>query len=233
MKQRSVPAREVGWGKGEGVAAELMDAFCGWMADEGEAGGGAGEAYPLLVTVAEGFDLRFGVLFGEIEGVDVGLGGVESHGEGADAAEGAGLEDFFGIERADDGCEKRVGNDKAEAGEADGVDGREHDLAGFVAAEEGGESRVIDDWKSVAGIEGMLADAASELDDVTPGLPVREANGRQFQEVADHGEDVTGVNSVAARLWGEVFLSFRLNGFFRVERIFSYSIEWSRPTATR
>jgi hypothetical protein len=62
------------------------------------------------------------------------------------------------------------------------------------------------------------------LDDVTPGLPVHEANGRQFQEVADHGEEMPGVNSVAARLWGRFFFhsgstgSFGLSGFSHTRR---------------
>ncbi len=197
---------EVGRGKGEGVAAELVDAGGGGMVEEGEAGGGAGEADPLLVAFAEGFDLGVGVLFGEIEGVDLGLGGVERHGEGADAAKGSGLEDLLGAERTDDGCEKGVGNDKAEAGEADGVDGREDDLAGFVAAEEGGEVGVFDDGERIAGVEGMLADAAAKLNNVAAGLAVCEANGCQFKQVAEHGEEMPGVDSVAARLWGRIGL---------------------------
>ena len=198
-------------GEGEGVAAELVDAAGGGMAEEGEAGGGAGEADPLLVAFAEGFDLGVGVLFGEIEGVDLGLGGVERHGEGADAAKGSGLKDFFWAERADDGCEKGVGNDKAKAGEADGVDRREDDLAGLVAAEEGGEGGVIDDGERIAGVEGVLADAAAKLDDVAAGLAVCEANGCQFQEIAEHGEEMPGVDSVAARLWRRFFFHLWLS----------------------
>ena len=182
-----------------------MDAVCRGVVKEGEAGGGAGEADPLLVAFAEGLDLGVGVLFGEIEGVDVGFGSVEGHGEGADAAKGSGLEDFFGVECADYGCEKGVGNDEAEAGEADGVDGGQEDLAGFGAAEEVGEGRVVDDWEGVAGVEGVLADAAAQLDDVAAGFTVGEANGRQFKEVAEHGEEVPGVDSVAARLWRRFF----------------------------
>jgi hypothetical protein len=36
---------------------------------------------------------------------------------------------------------------------------------------------------------------------VTPGRLIGEANGGQFQEVAEHGEEVAGVDSVATRLW--------------------------------
>ena len=192
----------VGWGEGEGVASELVDAGGGGVVEEGEAGGGAGEADPLLVAFAEGFDLSVGVLFGEIEGVDLGLGGVERHREGADAAKGSGLEDLLGAERTDDGCEQGVGNDKAQAGEADSVDRREDDLAGFVAAEEGGEVGVFDDGERIAGVEGMLADAAAKLNNVAAGPAVCYANGCQFKQVAEHGEEVPGVDSIAARLWG-------------------------------
>src|ERR1700692_4248655 len=102
------------------------------MVKEGKASRGTGESNPLLVAFAEGFHLSIGVMFGEIQGVDLGFGGVEGHGEGADPAKGSGLVYFFGAERAHDGCEKGVGNDEAKAGEADGVDGGEDDLAGFV-----------------------------------------------------------------------------------------------------
>ena len=219
-----------GRGEGERVAAELMDARCGRVVEESEAGGGAGEADPLLVAFAEGFDFGVGVLLGEIEGVDFGLGGVERHGEGADAAKGSGFEDFFGAEGADDGGEKGVGDDEAQAGEADGVDGGEEDLAGFVAAEEGGEGWVIDDGERIAGVESVLADTAAELDDVAAGLAVCEANGCQFEEIAEHGEEVPGVDSIAARLWGRDF-SFRFScmmcpGFRGRVRIFSYLICW-------
>ena len=46
---------------------------------------------------------------------------------------------FLGFKCADDGCEKGIGDNKAEAGEADGVDGRQDDLGRFFAAEECGE----------------------------------------------------------------------------------------------
>lgn len=55
--------------------------------------------------------------------------------------------------------------------------GGEEDLAGVGAAEEGGESGVIDDGEGIASVEGVLADAAAELDDVTAGFFVGEANG--------------------------------------------------------
>jgi len=85
---------------------------------------------------------------------------------------------------------------------------------------------VIDDWESIAGVEGMLADAAAKLDDVAAGLTVCEAKGCQFQEVAEHGKEVPGVDSIAARLWGRFFFHLGLVylSFFvkRVVRIFSY-----------
>ncbi len=213
----------IGRGEGEGVAAELVDAGGGGMAEEGKAGGGTGEANPLLVPFAEGFDLGFGVLFGEVECVDVGIRSIERHGERADAAKGSGFEDFLWAECGDDGCEEGVGDDEAEAGEADGVDGREDDLAGLGAAEEGGERGVVDDRKRISGVEGLLADAAAKLDDVTPGFFIGEANSCQFEEIAQHGEEVPGVDSVAACLWGRRF--FHLVGICfvkRVVRIFSY-----------
>src|SRR5277367_3314727 len=66
-------------GEGKGVATELMDACRRGMAKEGKACGGAREANPLLIAFAEGFDLGFGVLLGEIEGEDLGVGGVQGH----------------------------------------------------------------------------------------------------------------------------------------------------------
>src|SRR5258708_2310550 len=130
-----------------------MDAGGSGMVKEGKAGGGAGEADPLLVAFAEGFDLGVGVLFGEIEAIDLGLGSVERHGKGADAAKRSGLEDFFWAERADDGCEKSVGNDKAKTGKTDGINRREDDLPRFVAAKELCEGWMIDDRERIAGVE--------------------------------------------------------------------------------
>jgi hypothetical protein len=49
---------------------------------------------------------------------------------------------------------------------------------------------MIDDRERVAGVEGMLAHAASELDDVTTCFAVCEANGCQFQEIAEHGKEM-------------------------------------------
>src|SRR5258705_2952912 len=159
------------------------------MVTEGKAGRGTGEANPLFITFAEGFHLGLCVIFGKIEGVDLGLGRVERHGEGADAAKGSGLKNFFWAERADDGCEKGIGNDETKAGEADGVDGREDDVAWFIAAKEPGECWMIDDRERIAGVKGMLADAAAELNDVPACLTVGEANGCQFQEIAKHGHE--------------------------------------------
>ena len=193
---------EIGRGEGEGVAAELVDAGGSGMAEEGKAGGGAGEADPLLVAFAEGLDLGVGVLFGEIEGVDLGIGGINRNSEGAEGEKGSGLEGLRGEEGTDGGCEKGVGNDKAQAGEANSVDRREDDLAGFIAAEEGGEVGVFDDGERIAGVERMLADAAAKLNNVAAGPAVCDANGCQFKQVAEHGEEVPGVDSIAARLWG-------------------------------
>ena len=219
---------KIGRGEGKGVAAELMDAVRGGVAEEGEAGGGAGEADPLLVAFAEGVDLGVGVLFGEIEGVDLGLGGVQGHGEGADAAEGSGLEDFPGAECADDGCEKGVGDDEAEAGEADGVDGREDDLARFVTAEKCGESRVIDDRKRVAGVEGVLANAAAKLDDVTPGGLCSRGERLPVQRDRGAWEGGAGNRLHSCASLGEAFLSSVAICFVkRAVRIFSYPMELS------
>jgi hypothetical protein len=67
---------------------------------------------------------------------------------------------------------------------------------------------VIDDGEGIAGVEGMLADGAAELDDVAAGLTVCEAKGCQFQEIAEHGKEVPGVDSVATRLWVRLFFHF-------------------------
>jgi hypothetical protein len=71
---------------------------------------------------------------------------------------------------------------------------------------------VIDDGEGIACVEGVLADGAAKLDDVTACLTVCEANGRQFQEIAKHGEEVPGIDSIAARLWGRFFFHLRLLG---------------------
>jgi hypothetical protein len=41
-------------------------------------------------------------------------------------------------------------------------------------------------------------------------LAVCEANGCQFEEIAKHGEEVPGVDSIAARLWGRFFFHLQL-----------------------
>jgi hypothetical protein len=41
-------------------------------------------------------------------------------------------------------------------------------------------------------------------------LTVYEANGCQFEEIAEHGEEVPGIDSVAARLRGRLFFHLRL-----------------------
>jgi hypothetical protein len=213
VDEAQVGIRElVRWGEGEGVAAELMDAGGGGVVKEGKAGRGAGEANPFFVTFAESFHLCLGVLFGEVECVDLGVGSVECHGERADTAKGSGFKDFFWAERAGDGCEKGVGNDEAQAGEADGIDRREDDLAGFVAAKKCGECGMIDDGERIAGVEGVLADGAAKLDDVTACLTACQSNGCQFQEIAKHGKEVPGIDSIAARLWGRFFFHLRLLG---------------------
>ena len=71
---------------------------------------------------------------------------------------------------------------------------------------------MIDDRKRIAGVEGMLADGAAELNDVAAGLTVGEANGCQFQEIAEHGKEVPGIDSIAARLWGRLFFHLQLSG---------------------
>jgi hypothetical protein len=70
---------------------------------------------------------------------------------------------------------------------------------------------VIDDRERIAGIEGLLANAAAELHDVAASLAVCEANGGQFKEIAEHGEEMAGIDSVAARLWGRLFFHFWLS----------------------
>src|ERR1700754_4940103 len=189
-----------------------MDSVCGRVMEEGEAGGGAGETDPFDVASAERLDFGVGVLFGEIEGVDVGFGGVEGHGESPYAAEGSCLEDFFWVQRADDGGEKGVRDNEAKAGEADGVYRWEDDLAGLIAAKEGRKSRVIDDRECIAGVEGVLPDAAPELDDVATSFRVCQANRCQLHKIAEHGNDVAGVDSVAARFWRRFF--FHLDDLF-------------------
>ena len=70
---------------------------------------------------------------------------------------------------------------------------------------------MIDDRESIAGVKGMLADRAAELDDVATGPTVCEANGGQFQEIAEHGKEVPGIDSIAARLWGRLFFHLWLS----------------------
>ena len=81
---------------------------------------------------------------------------------------------------------------------------------------------MIKDGERIAGVEGVLADAATELDDVAAGLRVGEANRRQFHEVAKHGEEVAGVDSVAARLWRRLF--FHLDDLLRGARCADFLI---------
>jgi hypothetical protein len=50
------------------------------------------------------------------------------------------------------------------------------------------------------------------LDDVAACLTVGEANGCQFQEIAEHGKEVPGIDSIAARLGGGLFFHLRLCG---------------------
>ena len=59
--------------------------------------------------------------------------------------------------------------------------------------------------KWIACVEGMLADAAAKLDDVLPGLSIGETDCGQFNQIAEHGEEMPGVDSVGARLWGRLF----------------------------
>ena len=206
VDEAEVDVVEFGGGReGEGVAAELVDVGGGGMALEGKAGGGAGETDPLAIAFAEGFGLGGGGFGREVEGVDVGLRGVEGHGEGADAAEGSCFEDLFGREGADDGGEECVGEDKAKAGEADGVDGGKDDFAGGVAAEEGGEVGVFEDGEGVAGVEGVLAGVAAKLDDVTAAFAAGEVHGGEADDVAEHGEEVAGVDLVGSRLGGRLW----------------------------
>src|SRR5271156_873663 len=89
---------------------------------------------------------------------------------------------------------------------------------------------MFDDREGIAGVEGVLADAAAKLDDVPARLLVCEANGCQFNEIAEHGEDVAGGDSVAARLWRGVFfhlLSIR-NGTRCADFLIPDGVEWQR-----
>jgi hypothetical protein len=70
---------------------------------------------------------------------------------------------------------------------------------------------VIDDREGIAGVEGMLADRAAELDYVAACLTVCETNGSQFQEIAEHGKEVPGIDSIAARLGGRLFFHLGLS----------------------
>jgi hypothetical protein len=191
-----------GRGEGNGVTAELMDAVGCRMVEEGEACGRAGEPDPFAIAFAEGFYFGFAVLFREVEGIDVGFGRIEGHGKSADSAKGPGFEDFLRLERADDGGEQGVGNDEAETREANGVDRRKDDLAGLVAAEKCRQVGVFYDGEGIAGIEGVLADTAAKLDDVTASLAVCQADRRQLHQIAKHGEEMPVIDSIAARLWG-------------------------------
>jgi hypothetical protein len=42
-------------------------------------------------------------------------------------------------------------------------------------------------------------------------LTVGEANGCQFQEIAKHGHEVSGIDSITARLRGRLFFHFQLS----------------------
>jgi hypothetical protein len=42
-------------------------------------------------------------------------------------------------------------------------------------------------------------------------LTVCETNGSQFQEIAEHGKEVPGVDFIAARLWGRFFFHLGLS----------------------
>ena len=83
---------------------------------------------------------------------------------------------------------------------------------------------MVDDGKCIAGVEGLLADVAAKLNDLGARLLVRETNGCQLGEIAKHGEDMPGVNFVAACLWGRLF--FHLGDLLvkRAVRIFSYQM---------
>jgi len=83
---------------------------------------------------------------------------------------------------------------------------------------------VIDDWERIASVEGLLTDVAAELNDLGARLLVCETNGCQLDEVAKHGEDMPGVDFVAACLWGRLF--FHLGDLLvkRAVRIFSYQM---------
>ncbi len=122
--------------EGERVAAKLVNASCGGVALKCEASRGAGEANPLLVAFGESLYLGLSVFLGQVEGEDLSLGCVEREGDGADATKRSGLEDLFGTERAGDGGQQGVRDGKAEAGEADRIDGRKHNFVGLIAAEE-------------------------------------------------------------------------------------------------
>jgi hypothetical protein len=43
------------------------------------------------------------------------------------------------------------------------------------------------------------------------GLTVGQANGCQFQEIAEHRKEVPGIDSIAARLRGRLFFHLRLS----------------------
>jgi hypothetical protein len=62
------------------------------------------------------------------------------------------------------------------------------------------------------------------LNDLGARLLVRETNGRQLDEVAKHGEDMPGVNSVTACLWGRLFFHLAVCWVKRTVRIFSYQV---------
>ena len=64
---------------------------------------------------------------------------------------------------------------------------------------------MINNREHVAGIEGLLSDVAAKLNDLGARLFVCETNCCQLDEIAKHWEEMPGVDSVAACLWGRLF----------------------------
>jgi hypothetical protein len=66
-------------------------------------------------------------------------------------------------------------------------------------------------------------------------LAVCEAKGCQFQEIAEHGKEVPGIDSIAARLWGRLFFHLWLSvGEARcADFLIPGAVEWHRAAGLR
>ncbi len=79
---------------------------------------------------------------------------------------------------------------------------------------------MVDDRKGIARVEGVLADAAAELDYVTARLAVGDVDGGQGEEIAEHREEVARVDSIGSRLRRRLFFH---GGYVRAQCRFSHT----------